>query len=1126
MSGEAHSVPASDAEPHRPPGANRRVSPSWHRAVPVWIGRVAQAAAVFLILTMIPRIALSDEAFAVASYLDTAWLTPFPSLFNAGVLLVVGHAAIRRKRSALWMLICLAVPGTATGLCIIASWLPDIAAGEIGFEYDDIKFLLVYIVLCVGSAALLVLLIVCRRAFTSAMVPASHRSALIALTTGFVGAIVVGWVLTESPTDMFASTSDRWWWIVHSVIGSTPNQIFLDNIDALPPLYVTWITTSISGAGIFAALYLATRSRRDWLRMDADDELDLRRLLATRPSEDSLAYFATRRDKAVTFTADRDAAVAYAVVGSVALASGDPLGPPSAWPAAIAQWQRTAHSFGWVTAVVAATERGARAYRDAGMTTTILGDEAIIDTDSFHLAAPAMRGVRAAVRRTRSAGCTVSIDRLGDLPPDDLHTLGQLVDTWRTGEERGFSMALGRFGDPTDGRYVVVVARSSAGEPIGILGFAPWGPDGLSLDVMRRSPDAVNGVTELMVATVAGAGPELRVRRLSLNFAMFRETLERGERIGASRSDRLRRRVVLFLSRFWQLDSLYRSNAKYQPQWRPRMLCHEAGLSQASALLATARAEGFMTWPFGLHQPPGVPRGLAPDAHDDFVAACAQADQQRPVHAAAHPCTDQQRSRISNLQRLREAGVDPYPVTVDRDTTVPDLRARFVDLAPGARTGQRVAVVGRLVGRRDHGGVLFLDLREANDEVQVRLERSTTSRFSLLARRVDLGDLLSVTGEVVSTPRGTLTIDATSWSLAAKSLDAPPARHTGLLDADSRLRMRHIEIATRAEARDMLVARSHAVGALRSELLAREFLEVETPILQTIHGGANARPFRTHINAYDADLSLRIAPELALKRLVIGGMPRVFEIGRNFRNEGADATHNPEFTAIEAYQAFADYTDMRVMARELIVSMARAVHGDAVARRPDGDLVRLDGDWPVVTVHDAVSAATGQAIRPDTGTDELRAICAQHGLHTRADVTNGELVAELYDRLVEPSTVGPTFYIDFPVETSPLTRVHRRDPRLAERWDLVAFGAELGTAYTELNDPVDQRARFTAQSLLAACGDPDAMELDESFLKALEFGMPPTGGIGLGVDRIVMMLTGTSIRQTLAFPFVRPATTI
>ena len=291
-------------------------------------------------------------------------------------------------------------------------------------------------------------------------------------------------------------------------------------------------------------------------------------------------------------------------------------------------------------------------------------------------------------------------------------------------------------------------------------------------------------------------------------------------------------------------------------------------------------------------------------------------------------------------------------------------------------------------------------------------------------------------------------------------------------------------------------------------------------MLQQIHGGANARPFTTHINAYDLDLHLRIAPELYLKRLCVGGLERVFELGRTFRNEGVSHKHNPEFTMLEAYQAYADYGVMLDLTRELVQGAATAAFGAPVARR-DGTEHDISGHWPVRTVHDAISDALGERIDADTGLAVLHRHCDRAGVPYTADDGRGDVVLEMYERLVEERTALPTFYKDFPTDVSPLTRQHRADPRLAERWDLVAFGTELGTAYSELTDPVEQRRRLTAQSLRAAGGDPEAMELDEDFLDALEYAMPPTGGLGIGVDRLVMFLTGLTIRETLPFPLVR-----
>jgi lysyl-tRNA synthetase, class II len=375
---------------------------------------------------------------------------------------------------------------------------------------------------------------------------------------------------------------------------------------------------------------------------------------------------------------------------------------------------------------------------------------------------------------------------------------------------------------------------------------------------------------------------------------------------------------------------------------------------------------------------------------------------------------------------------------------------------------------------------------------------------------VDLGDQVGVTGEVITTKRGELTLRAESFTITSKSIRPLPDKHKGLTDPEARVRARYVDLIVRPEAREVAYLRSAVIRSLRDSLQARGFTEVETPILQLIHGGANARPFETHINAYDLDLYLRIATELHLKRLIVGGMEKVFEIGRQFRNEGVDFKHNPEFTSLELYETYGDYNTMRVLTQEIIQEAATAVYGSPIARRTDAEdkitEYDLSGDWPVKTICEAVSEALDEEIR----------------LELEPSAGWGYLLEEIYSELCESRTMAPVFYTDFPKENSPLAREHRDDPRLAEKWDLVIFGAEQGTAYSELTDPLEQRERLVAQSLRAAAGDPEAMQVDEDFLQALEYGMPPTGGMGLGVDRLVMNLTGLGIRDTILFPLVKP----
>ncbi len=486
--------------------------------------------------------------------------------------------------------------------------------------------------------------------------------------------------------------------------------------------------------------------------------------------------------------------------------------------------------------------------------------------------------------------------------------------------------------------------------------------------------------------------------------------------------------------------------------------------------------------------------------------------------------SEQTRVRLAKVERLRATGADPYPVGYPRTHTIAQVRQAHADLPADTATGDRVGVTGRVMLYRTGGKLCFATIRDGSGDIQVMVSRDKVGEQALAAWKsdVDLGDHVGVTGEVITSRSGELSVLADSFAITAKALRPLPDKHAGLTDPQSRVRMRYVDLIVNPEARRLAELRAAVTRAIREELHAQGYLEAETPMLQTLHGGANARPFITHINAYDMQLYLRIAIELYLKRLVVGGIERVYEIGRNFRNEGVDATHNPEFTMLEAYQAYGDYNTIGELTRSLVLAAARAGVGGTVIRRADGSEHDIGGPWASVGVHEAISLALGEEITPDTPEDTLRKLAGQAGISLEPSWNAGQVVLEMYEHLVEARTVLPTFYRDFPVEVSPLTRAHRTDPRLAERWDLVAFGAEIGTGYSELVDPIEQRARLTAQSLLAAGGDAEAMQLDEEFLRALEHGMPPTGGMGMGIDRVLIMLTGASIRETILFPLVRP----
>jgi lysyl-tRNA synthetase, class II len=508
---------------------------------------------------------------------------------------------------------------------------------------------------------------------------------------------------------------------------------------------------------------------------------------------------------------------------------------------------------------------------------------------------------------------------------------------------------------------------------------------------------------------------------------------------------------------------------------------------------------------------------------EDEQAPGGHADGPAPARATEAQ-SEQVRVRLAKRQRLLDSGADPYPVGFPRTHTIAEVRGKYPDLSPDTYTGDRVGVTGRVMLSRLGGKLCFATIRDGTGDIQVMISLDRVGPDALAAwkRDVDLGDHVGVTGEVISSRRGELSVLADRFAITAKGLRPLPEKHRGLSDPETRVRRRYLDLIVNPAARRQAEQRGVVLHSLRQDLADRGFLEVETPVLQPLHGGANARPFRTHINAYDIDLYLRIALELYLKRLVVGGIERVYEIGRIFRNEGADATHNPEFTMLEAYQAYGDYDTMATLTRELIQHAAVALYGTPVARRGDGAEYDIGGEWRSATVYGSISAALGEEVGPGAGLAELRQRCQQAGVPVQPGWGHGQIVLEMYERLVEERTVEPTFYRDFPVEVSPLTRAHRADPRLAERWDLVAFGTEIATAYSELVDPVEERQRLTAQSLLAAGGDPEAMQLDEDFLQALEYGMPPTGGMGMGVDRLLGMLTGETIRETTLFPLVRP----
>jgi lysyl-tRNA synthetase, class II len=483
---------------------------------------------------------------------------------------------------------------------------------------------------------------------------------------------------------------------------------------------------------------------------------------------------------------------------------------------------------------------------------------------------------------------------------------------------------------------------------------------------------------------------------------------------------------------------------------------------------------------------------------------------------------EQIRIRRDKRQRLLDSGRDAYPVEVRRTHTLEQVREQWGHLETGEETSDVVRVAGRVVFVRNTGKLCFATLQEGTGtRLQVMLSLAEVGEESLddWKSLVDLGDHVVVEGRVISSRRGELSVLATAWQMASKALRPLPILHRELSE-ETRVRQRYADLIVRQEARDMVGTRAAITRTLREELARQRYVEIETPVLQLVHGGAAARPFRTHLNAFDQDMTLRIALELPLKKAVVGGVDNVYELGRIFRNEGIDATHSAEFTMLEAYQAYGDQTTIAALIRDLYLAVA-----DALGSRQLGTakgLVDLNAEWRWLPVYDALSEAVGEVVTVETSLETLREYASKRDIPVDPAWSSGKLATELLGKLVEPNLVQPTFLCDYPASAQPLARPHRSEPGLIEAWDLIIAGVERGTGFSELVDPVIQREVLTAQSLLAAGGDEEAMQLDEDFLRALEYGAPPMGGLGLGIDRMVMLFTGANIRETILFPLLKP----
>ena len=477
--------------------------------------------------------------------------------------------------------------------------------------------------------------------------------------------------------------------------------------------------------------------------------------------------------------------------------------------------------------------------------------------------------------------------------------------------------------------------------------------------------------------------------------------------------------------------------------------------------------------------------------------------------------------RLEKREHLIAEG-DAYPVSLPITHSIEEVKNHYPNLEADVSTGDTVAVSGRIMFLRNTGKLCFAALQAGGGEriqAMISLDKVGQEQLDRWKELVDLGDHVFVSGEVITSKRGELSILADSWQMAAKTIRPMPNLHSELSE-EVRVRNRYLDLIVRDRAREVVKIRSQVMQSLRNTFHRRAFTEVETPMLQVMHGGASARPFKTHMNAYDMDLYLRIAPELFLKRAVVGGLERVFEINRNFRNEGADSSHSPEFAMLEAYEAYTDYNGIADLTKELIQNAASDVFGTTLVTLEDGSEYDLGGDWAKVPMYESLSEELGEEITPETKMSALKKIADKQDIEV-AHPLHGKYIEELWEHFYKSKHPEPFFVTDFPVDTSPLTRDHRTKPGVVEKWDLYIRGYEQATGYSELVDPVIQRERFVAQAALAAGGDPEAMRVDEEFLKALEYGMPPSGGMGMGIDRLLMSLTGLGIRETILFPLVK-----
>ncbi|WP_459548726.1 bifunctional lysylphosphatidylglycerol synthetase/lysine--tRNA ligase LysX [Nocardia sp. X0981] len=1106
----------STQEPRASETSGGRDEPGRFAAVPRFAALISGLlAAACLVWSFVP--ALSTALAGPRNHLDEYYLNaPGTSLLWAALMGMLALGLARRKRSARWAL-----------MLYLAGWIPvNLVTAVREQDRHAAVALIVHL-------SLFGLLVMSRAQLRARIRPATLRPALTTLAGGLLLAGAAGCAVVQALPGSLPEGPRRVLWVA----GRLGAGLFLDTPDpGEAPPFLTQFLVGLFGVLVVAATVLVLlRTQRAENALTESDGRALRRLLDGPDPAGSIDYLTTRRDRSVVFAPNGRAAVSYRVEHGICLALGDPVGARDSWPQAVTAWQQHARRFGWTVAVIGAGEAGAPVYRRAGLTARPAGAEAVLDPRTFSLAAPELATVRQAVARLRKQGVTVRIRRHRELGTAELAQLAVWAEQWRPAEtERGYPLPLGRLGDREDGDCLLAEAVDAQGRVRALLSLVPWGRNGATLEMIRREPATAEEITDLLVTEFVLHAEQLGIHRVSLNFTMFRSVFEAAGRYAGPPAGAGILRAVpgattalvagvrtapLAFSRWWQLDQLHRTNARYQPQWAPRFVLCESPRDLPRIAAAAARAEGLLPGSgtavsafayTGRHR-----RAPEPPAIGEPGAEVTPETDPAPTHRP-----EQVRVRTEKLDRLTAANIDPYPLPFPPTHTV--AAARRVP------RGTTVRVSGRLLRLRDCGGVVFAVIRDWSGEIQLLLDRDRlgTRRCAEFTELIDLGDLLSVSGRLGFSRRGELSLLVADWRMLGKCLHPLPDKWHGLSDPGLRTRRSYLDLITDRNARELLTRRSAVLRSLRDVLHDFGFLEVTTPVLQHTAGGADGRGLRTHLDAANTELYLRSAPELSLKRLCVGGVEKVFELGPGFRNTRVDARYLPEFTLLQAYEAHSDHRRMMTLCRQLVQQAALAANGSMVAMRPtpDGSLETVDisGQWRVRSMYEALAAETGTEVTSRTELSELRKLCEKADIVYQHGWDRGRTAYALYERLVAETTQEPTFYLDLPASVSPLARPHRRDPELAERWKLVAWGIELGTGCSELTDPVEQRRRLATQTRIAAGGGPAAKELDEDFLRALEHAMPPTGGLGLGVDRVIMLLTGRTIRETQPFPLVKP----